>query len=1107
MNCLRCGDANPDGKRFCGDCGAPLPLRCGACGSDNPPGKRFCGDCGAPLTPDGPTSEPPVREEIAVAPPPAGERRQLTVMFCDLVGSTALSAQIDPEDMTLLIGAYQRVAAECVARFDGYVAKYMGDGVLAYFGYPQAHEDDAPLALHTGLAIIDAVAGLASQHGFTPRVRIGVATGPVVVGELVGEGTAQERSVVGETPNLAARLQEHANPDTLIVDVMTRRLAGGLFEYRNLGEMPLKGFARSIRAWQVIGTSTVQSRFEARHDKTLTPIVGRDEELEMLLRRWRRAKEGEGRVALISGEAGIGKSRLVAAFHQHLGDEVHVRLRYFCSPYHSDSALYPFISQLERATGFNREDTPDAKIDKLQKLLAGTPAADMALLLELLSIPAGPRYPALDLAPQRKKELTLRALLRQLDALARQQPVLMVFEDAHWSDPTSCDLVVEQIRALPVLLLITYRPEFQPTWLGQPHVTALVLNRLTRGDGAALAAHVAAGRQLPGELLQQIVDRTDGVPLFVEELTKTVLESGLLRHEDGRYILDGSLRSVAIPPTLQASLVARLDRLSAVKEVAQTAAVIGREFSHALIEAVSPLSKGALTHALDRLVEAGLVFRRGQPPDAAYTFKHALVQDAAYATLLRAPRQALHARVADALEAHFADLAERQPELMAHHLSAAGASKRAVEYWFRAGEHAAKRSANREAAAHFRAALRLVEQFAADGERLDWELRLTIALGPVLMMTTSSTAPEVKGVYAHASQLARQAGRSVELFRALWGSWLAAVAAADSRSTSALLEELFALAHQEANDEMTLQAHHAGWTTTFFSRGDFLAARRHIEAGVPLYRPETCAHHALLYGGHDPGVCGYGVGGMISALLGHLDRALREVSEGLNLGRALSHHGSLAQAYWFSSEVYYLRREAAALCGLTEEWVRLVGEHGSAVSLANATMFRGWGLIANGRREEGISILRDGLSLWRRSGAKSMMPFRLARIADGLLIAGETAEAAALLAEAATIAEETGDHWSDPEIDRLSGIAKLRLAEGAVELEAGEHYLRRALAGTRDSGMRLIELRAATSLARLYGERGRRTEARDVLSPIYGWFSEGLDTPDLKEAGALLAEL
>jgi class 3 adenylate cyclase/predicted ATPase len=1030
-------------------------------------------------------------------------------MFCDLVGSTALSTRTDPEDLTELIRAYHGATAECVGRFGGYVAKYMGDGVLAYFGYPQAHEDDAALALHSGLAIIEAVEGLTLYGGFTPRVRIGIATGLVVVGELIGEGTAQERSVVGETPNLAARLQEHAVPGTLAIDDTTRQLAGRLFEYHSLGDVSLKGFAEPTRSWQVTGTSEVLSRFEARHDQTLTPIVGRAEELELLWRRWCQAKAGEGRVVLISGEAGIGKSRIVAALHEHLAGEQYVRLRYFCSPYHTDSALHPFISQLERAAGFVREDTSDAKINKLESLLTNADASDISLVAELVSIPGGVRYPALDAAPQRKKELTLRLLLRQLEGLARQQPVLMVFEDAHWSDATSRDLldrIAEQTRTLPVLLLVTYRPEFQSAWMGQPHVTLLVLNRLARRDGAALARHAAAGRQLPDELLQQIVDRTDGVPLFVEELTKTILEIGPVSGPWG-HAIGAPLSTTAIPSTLQASLIARIDRLSAVKEVAQTAAVIGREFSDALIEAASPVSKGALAHALEQLVEAGLVFRRGQSPDATYTFKHALVQDAAYATLLRGPRQALHARVADALDQLSPDVVERQPELLAHHLTAARATKRAVEYWFRAGERAASRSANREAAAHYRVGLQLLEHFADLAEREAWELRLSIALGPVLMMTTTSTGPEVRGVYARASQLARQAGQSVELFRALWGSWLAAVAAADSRSAGAFLDELFALAQQDASEEMALQAHHAGWTTTFFLRGDFSCARRHIEAGLPLYRPETHAHHALLYGGHDPGVCGYGVGGMISALLGHLDRALREAAEALSLGRALSHHGSLAQAYWFSSEVYYLRREADVLCGLAEEWVRLVSEHGSAVSVANATMFHGWALVVSGQRDEGTTILRDGLSLWRRSGARSMMPFRLARVADGLLLAGETAEAAALLAEAATIAEETGDHWSDPELDRLSGIANLRQSGGTTGIEQAELLLRRAITKARTTGQRLIELRAATNLAGLCIEQGRRSEARDLLGPIHSWFTEGLNTPDLREARALLAEL
>jgi class 3 adenylate cyclase len=578
------------------------------------------------------------------APAPAdAERRQLTVMFCDLVGSTEISARLDPEDLREVIGAYHRAIADTVARFDGFVSRYMGDGVLVYFGYPQAHEDDAERAVRAGLGAIDAV-GRLDVKSIKLRARFGIATGLVVVGDVIGEGSAQEQSVVGETPNLAARLQARADPDAVVIAASTRRLVGDLFEYRDLGAVEVKGIAAPVPAWRVLGESIVASRFEALRGSALTRLVGREEEVDLLLRRWARAQAGDGQIVLISGEAGIGKSRMIAALQERLQAEPHLRLRYFCSPYHQDSALYPFIDQLGRAAGFARHDEPVIKLEKLEALLAraAPPDEDVALLADLLSLPASERHPPLDLSPQRKKERTFEALIRQLEGLARRQPMVVVFEDAQWIDPTSrelLDLSVDRVRSPPVLLILTFRPDLQPPWIGQPQVTMLALSRLDRRDRTALVAQIAGGKQLPDDVMDQIVDRTDGVPLFVEELTRSVLESALLREERGRYVLDGALPPLAIPTTLHASLLARLDRLASVRLVAQIGAAIGRQFPYALLRTVSRLPEDELQAALARLVASELVFQRGTAPEAVYSFKHALVQDAAHGSLLRGTRQ------------------------------------------------------------------------------------------------------------------------------------------------------------------------------------------------------------------------------------------------------------------------------------------------------------------------------------------------------------------------------------------------------------------------------------------------------------------------------------
>ncbi|HYP35496.1 MAG TPA: adenylate/guanylate cyclase domain-containing protein, partial [Stellaceae bacterium] len=636
----------------------------------------------------------------------AAERRHLTVMICDLVGSTALSARLDPEDLRGVIGAYHTCIAEVIGRYQGIIARYMGDGVLVYFGYPQAHEDDAAQGVRAGLALVDAVANLRTDFDAALKVRIGIATGTVVVGDLIGEGAAQEEAVVGETPNLAARLQAAAEPGTVVISASTRRVTGGLFEYRDLGPVALKGWTEPTPAWQVVGASEAASRFEAQHTTRLTPLLGRDDEIEVLSRRWRDATQGEGRVVVLTGEPGIGKSHIALAFQERLQAEPHIRLRYYCSAHHTNSALFPFIGQLERAARFERGDAPAEKLAKLEALLmqSGVNAVhSVPILANLLSLPPSERHPLPELSPQKRKEATLAALRGQLEGLSARQPVLVVFEDAHWIDPTSLELLaimVERLPQLRALLLITARPEFTQPWPGHAHVTMLPLTRLNRRVGSAIIERIAAGKTLPEEVTNQILARTDGVPLFLEELTKTVLEGGLLQERDGHYVLDRPLPALAIPTTLHDSLMARLDRLAPVREVAQIGAVVGREFSYELLSVVAGLPKKKLDEALAQLVESELVFCRGEVPQAIYTFKHVLVRDAAYSGLLKSRRAQLHSAIASAVEQRFPEIIQAEPETLAHHLMEAGVNEKAAGYWLQAGKNAAMRSANLEAIAH-----------------------------------------------------------------------------------------------------------------------------------------------------------------------------------------------------------------------------------------------------------------------------------------------------------------------------------------------------------------------------------------------------------------------
>jgi class 3 adenylate cyclase len=716
--------------------------------------------------------EPPTRDMAQSAtsatpapiPPPTieAERRQLTVMFCDLVGSTSLSTRFDPEDLREVIGAYQRVVTEIVSGFDGFVAKYMGDGVLVYFGYPRAHEDDAERAVRTGLALAERVARLETHARL--EARIGIATGLVVVGDLIGAGEAQERGVGGETPNLAARMQELAPANGVLIAEGTRRLLGDFFELRDLGIVAVKGFAASLPVWQVLRPSAVESRFDALRASALTPLVGREEELELLLQRWQRAKAGDGQVVLLSGEPGIGKSRLTAALHQRLEGEPHIRLRYFCSPHHQDSALYPFITQLERAAGFTHEDSADARLDKLEGLLtpAAPPAEDLTLLAELLSLPTV-RYLALPLSPQRKKERTFAALRLQLADLARCQSVLMVFEDLHWIDPSSrelLDLIVERALGLPMLLILTFRPEFQAPWSGLPQVAALALNRLDPRTGAAMIERIAGDRPLPTELMAEIVERADGVPLFVEELARAVIETGASSDRGIDKTLAGSpLPASTVPAALHASLLARLDRLGpAAREVAQIGAVIGRDFPYALLVSIAAHNDATLANALDRLTQSGLIFQRGTTPSVTFLFKHALVRDAAYASLLRRRRQELHARIAALLEAGFPEIVEAQPELLAQHFTEAGLIEQGIAYWQRAGERAVVRSANIEAVTHFGRGIALLKTLPESAQRDEQELALQVAIVAPLLAIRGLGAPETERAGTRSLELSRQVG-------------------------------------------------------------------------------------------------------------------------------------------------------------------------------------------------------------------------------------------------------------------------------------------------------------------------------------------------------------
>jgi len=1042
----------------------------------------------------------------------SAERRQLTVMFCDLAGSTALSAGLDPEDMREVIRAYQEACTAVVARHDGFVAKFMGDGLLAYFGYPRAHEDEAERSMRTGLEIIAAVGGLRTPAHERLQVRIGVATGLVVVGDLIGTGAAQEQSVVGETPNLAARMQALAEPDTIVIAESTRRQLGSLFELKSLGPQKLKGFDTPQPAWQVLGESDVTSRFEALRSGA-SALVGREEELELLLRRWTNVKAGEGSVVLISAEPGVGKSRLTGALQEQISSEPHQLLRYFCSPHHRESSLHPIIGHLERAAGFERGDEPETRRQKLTAFLAGGPVeAELPLFAELLSVPGIERPSALEMTPQRKKEKILDALLRLLEGLARQQPVLMIFEDLHWMDPTSrevLDRTIARIDRLPVLLVATFRPEFQPPWAGLANVSTLALSRLGRREGAALVRQLAGNTALAPDLIEEIIERSDGVPLFLEEVTKAVLESS--GSEGGARTAVAAIPGgrTAVPATLQASLMARLDRLgSSVREIAQIGGAIGRDFSYELVAAVAPRGEAETRAALDQLVASGLVFQRGTPPAADYQFKHALIQDTAYGTLLRGPRQALHGRIAAAIEKSMPDWVEREPEILAHHLAEGGQPLRAATYWLEAGRRGAERSANLEAIAFFRRGIDAIASLAETPERMKLELTLQLALGPAMMSTHGFMNALAQAAYQRARDLAERLRDDRALFAAVWGTWLTASQDAQMGYRRELVDELFRVARPIGEPGLLMQAHHSAWATLLMGGEDqkgLSGVAEHVREGLRLYDRKTHGNHALLYGGHDPAVCGMGMQAMTLWLQGYAEQAVTTAQQGLELAEDLSHAPSIAHALWMVGSVQVMRRDPATALPHAERMLGLGRDHKLAQYQAIGAIVRAWSLAQFGKPEESLVELRRSVASYRET-ARVMLGFFMAWLAEVELRAGHLENAKAVIDEALTSNATLRDEviWK-PTLIRLRG--DVHAARGSDGLAEAEQCYAQALQMARGQAALSLELQAAISLARLWHGQGRTGEGRDLLAPIFERFIEGFGTPDLADAKALLDEM
>lgn len=1037
-------------------------------------------------------------------PQGSAERRQLTVMFIDLVGSTALSAQLDPEDMREIIRLYQNTVAGEIARFEGHVAKFMGDGVLAYFGWPKAHEDEAERAVRAGIAVTQAMSRLQTSAGKALETRIGIATGLVVVGDLVGEGAAQEQAVVGDTPNLAARLQAAAEPGTVVIADVTRRLVGDAFVLHDLGAQTFKGIQGPTAAFSVIGERALESRFAARQGGSFAPIVGRDQELGFLSERWRQAKNGEGQVVLLTGEAGIGKSRITEALIEASAGEPRFLLRYQCSPYNTDSALYPVIQHLIFAAGFAAEDSTDRRLERLESLLArgSDDIVEAApLVAALLGIDGEARYGALVLTPQQRRTRTLAVLIDQLTGLAERRPVLWVIEDAHWIDPTTLELIelaLDRVQSASVLMLITARPTFVASFASHPVVTRLALNRLARAATQAIVLRITRGKRLPDALLEEITARTDGVPLFVEEMTKALTESGMLHEEADAYRLEGPLSALAIPTTLHDSLMARLDRLQPVKEVAQTAAVIGRSFDHRAIAALAAMPDADLTEAMRKLVEAELVFRRGTPPDATYLFKHALVRDAAYESMLKSRRQLLHMRLLGILEASGAAPAE----ILAQHAQAAGDAGRAIGWWHEAGQAAVGRAAFTEAEAHLDSALALLAAIDDAPKCRRAEAGIAITRSQLSLVRDGYGHERTKTLYAAADALAQDTDDPRLFMFARYGVWAVYHVRENVGPALVVAEEMREAAARREDPQLSMMALRIlGDSQTMAGR--LTEARQTLVAARSLYDPQRDKGLSVTTG-TDPIVSINSYLAFAELALGFPDRARTLAGETWDVVQASGEVHTKAHALWHHAVLAALAGEMVRSKELALEVVAETRLRGLQFWHAMAHVVAAWGMFATGdpvgavkalpRLLETVEAIGGGLF-----GAYSRSVLAEAQAVTGNILAFET------IAASEDLARRSGALYELAEIQRREGVILRQLRPG--DRAAAEAAFRRALITARNQDARFWELRAARDLARLMIERGEQRQAADLMAPIYDWFTEGFDTPDLIAAKALLEEL
>jgi TOMM system kinase/cyclase fusion protein len=1046
------------------------------------------------------------------SPVSTSERRQATAMFCDLIVTGTVSKQLDPEDIHEVLPAYRQLCQKVIARFDGHVTQHLGEDMLVYFGYPTAHEDSPRRAVLAGLGILEGVqrlsARLIKEKGLSLSVRIGIHTGLVIVGDH-----AISTGVIGEVSDIANQLQLLIDTDSLVISQSTYRLIEGYFDCRELGAYTLRGLSQPMTVYQVLHESAARSRLEAAGTPALTLLTGRGKEIGMLVDRWQQTVEGMGQVVLLSGEAGIGKSRLVREIKAHVASNPEAWLtECFCSPYFQSTALYPIIDLIEHTVLQFEKETPAAeKLEKLEGFLLQYGFAlpeTVPLFAPLLNVPLGENYAVLNLTPERQKQKTLAALLNLLVTRASQQPILFIIEDLHWADPTSLEwlnLIIDQGPTTHCLTLLTFRPDFAPPWPMRSHIAYMTLSRLPRHEIENMAVHVAKAKTLPKEVLAHIVSKTDGVPLFVEELIKTLLETGVVTRKNGTFVVASALAKLAIPATLRDSLMARLDRLGTAKEVAQLGATLGREFPHEWLQAVSPLEEPALQTELERLVEAELLFRRGVPPQATYIFKHALIQEAAYESLLKSTRLQYHQKIAQSLATRFPETADSKPEWLAHHYTAAGRLDQAIPLWQKAGQQATQRSANAEAATHFMRALELVKSLPDSPEKIQQELVLQITLGPVLMAVKGYAAPEVEAAYRRAREICQQIGETPQIVMVLFGLWAFYVVRGNLKTARELGEQIVRLVESSEDSGVRLEAHIALGVTLYFL-GEFVAARGHLEQAIAIYDPAQHRAHAMMFG-QEPGMASRIYLAKTLWILGYPDFAGRYQQEALAIAQETSHPHTTAFCLTYAMLIKNFRGEEIEAQQLAEQTLTLSNEQGFPIWSAAATVVRGWADSHQTQNESSLEQIRQGIAAWKATGTNLYAPYWWALLANAQLARGKIEEAKAAIDTALSLDEQGEEHLASAEIYRLKGETLLRDLQDTANDKLAEQHLQKALAVARQQSAKSWELRLAISLARLWRKQGQLNEARQLLQDTYAWFTEGFATKDLREAKALMEEM